>query len=103
MLELRRSAELRYKGQAWELVVDVDDTPRLPDLKQLFEEEHSRTFGHTAEDRDIVLVNLRMNAHLVVEPPVVTAVQGADVTPSADLEAREVYYGEPWKTVLTPW
>ena len=94
-LELRRSAELRYKGQAWELVVDVDDTARLPDLKQLFEEEHSRTFGHTPGDRDIVLVNLRMNAHVVVEPPVVTAVRGADVTPPADLKTREVYYGEP--------
>ncbi|MBI1777130.1 MAG: hydantoinase/oxoprolinase family protein [Proteobacteria bacterium] len=50
LISFRRSADLRYSGQAFELAVPVAnrvlDAEALALLEQRFEEEHERTYGH---------------------------------------------------------
>ncbi len=49
-ITFRRSADLRYSGQAFELSVPVPnarlDAAALAELERLFEAEHERTYGH---------------------------------------------------------
>ena len=61
---LRRQAELRYAGQAYELSVDVPscDTGSPLALAKAFTKEHELTYGHSATDEPIDLVNIRVSA-----------------------------------------
>jgi len=65
-IRLRRTAELRYSGQAFELAVDVADGD-LPggiglDLAEAFGQEHLRTYGHHAPGDPVDLMSLRITA-----------------------------------------
>jgi N-methylhydantoinase A len=58
-------ADLRYVGQASELVIPVPggrlSGDGLPALRQAFQTEYARTYGHTS-DEDLELVNVRVVA-----------------------------------------
>jgi N-methylhydantoinase A len=58
-------ADMRFKGQSYELAVLVRD-PRSPtvidDLRNRFLEEHERAYGHAAVDQDIEIVNWKVFA-----------------------------------------
>jgi N-methylhydantoinase A len=58
-------ADLRYAGQASELVVPIPggrlDPARLGDLRRAFEREYAATYGHTS-DEPLELVNVRVVA-----------------------------------------
>ena len=62
----RRSADLRYVGQAYELTVEAPpgDIGRdeVAALVERFNEEHERTYGHKATDEPVEMVNLRLTA-----------------------------------------
>ncbi|MGI9146205.1 MAG: hydantoinase/oxoprolinase family protein [Chloroflexota bacterium] len=61
---VRRFADLRYTGQAYELTVDVPGGPitsqQVREMAGAFGEEHMRTYGHRAEDEPVDLVNIRV-------------------------------------------
>ena len=60
-VELRRVAELRYSGQAYELTVPVADGP--PDLAAMlaaFHDEHARTYGHSSVGDPVDLINAKV-------------------------------------------
>ena len=64
-VRLRRRADLRYAGQAFELTVDVPDGPlddaALAVVSQAFDAEHERTYGHSlpaSHRRDLVALRV---------------------------------------------
>jgi len=59
----RRSVDLRYRGQGYELNV-----PLTKDLLRDFEQEHQRRYGYKYADREIELVTLRLRAVLKTSP-----------------------------------
>lgn len=65
---VRRFADLRYSGQSSELRVPVPDgalTGRaLRDVRDRFEAEHERTYGHRGDGERVELVNLRLRLRL---------------------------------------
>ena len=61
--EWQRFADLRYAGQSFELTVPFQESkPTL--LREAFEREHERTYGHKAPDDPVELVNLRVEVTL---------------------------------------
>jgi N-methylhydantoinase A len=60
-IALRRLADLRYSGQAFELSVAVDRVD-IPAMEAAFHAEHERTYGHSSEGDPVDLVNLRVIA-----------------------------------------
>jgi len=64
-IELKRSLDLRYKGQEYYLNVPIDGeiTSRLlDDAANRFHEVHKNTYGHAAENEPVEIVNLRLSA-----------------------------------------
>ncbi|MFC7227967.1 hydantoinase/oxoprolinase family protein [Salinirubellus salinus] len=58
---VRRSADLRYTGQSFELEVEAEDCVDTEELRAAFERKHERVYGYTA-DEGIEVVNLRAAA-----------------------------------------
>ena len=59
----QRFADLRYAGQSFELTVPFQEsTPAV--MREAFEREHERTYGHKAPDDPVELVNLRVEVTL---------------------------------------
>jgi N-methylhydantoinase A len=63
---LERRADLRYRGQSFELTVAVAD---LDDLGPRFHVEHARRYGYRMEDEPIELMSLRLVATVPVPKP----------------------------------
>ena len=66
---LRRSLDLRYQGQAFELNVEVERTIDLAATEAAFHRQHEATYGHANRDATIELVNARLVAYGVVPKP----------------------------------
>ena len=84
-------ADLRYKGQAFELTVPIDiHTPKLTNmLGQRFHEEHQRTYGHKSTEEQVELVSIRVSAR-VSKPKEITLERVE--SSSAKLERRMVKF-----------
>jgi N-methylhydantoinase A len=59
--ELAREADLRYRGQSFELTVAAGE---LDGLAGRFHERHQRRYGWRSDDTPVELVNLRLTATL---------------------------------------
>ncbi len=68
--ELRRRADLRYRGQSFELTVEADD---LDAVEERFAEEHERRYGYRMEGEDVERVNARVVATVAVDRPELAA------------------------------
>jgi len=64
--ELRRRADLRYRGQSFELTVEADD---LEAVEERFAAAHERRYGYRMEGEPVELVNARLMATQPVERP----------------------------------
>jgi len=64
--ELTRRADLRYRGQSFELTVAADE-PR--ELAARFHDAHERRYGYRMEEEPVELVSLRLIAISPVEAP----------------------------------
>jgi N-methylhydantoinase A len=97
---VRRAADLRYSGQAYELTVPVAPGAAAFDLIEAFSSEHERTYGHRAVDEPVDLVSLRVSAAERVSADG-SAVQrprrGGPGKPP-----RQVYFGEKHGAMTTP-
>jgi N-methylhydantoinase A len=71
---LRRRADLRYRGQSFELVVDGDDAAAL---RTAFGDAHEARYGWRADD-DVEVVAVRVVAVVPGEPAVLRAATEAD-------------------------
>jgi N-methylhydantoinase A len=65
-VEFRRSADLHYVGQAYELTIRAERLV-FEDLVEAFHREHERTYGHRSLKDQVHLVNARLTARMPVE------------------------------------
>jgi N-methylhydantoinase A len=63
---LARAADLRYRGQSFELAVDADD---LDALASGFHDAHEQRYGYRMDEEPVELVNVRVVATVVVDKP----------------------------------
>jgi len=61
-----RRADLRYRGQSFELTVEADAQEKLEDR---FHAAHEQRYGYRMEDEAVELVNLRLISTLPVDKP----------------------------------
>jgi N-methylhydantoinase A len=91
--ENTRRADLRYRGQSFELTVEADSLEKLEDR---FHAAHEQRYGYRMDDEPVELVNLRLVATVPVEKP------GLD-EPAAEVEAedarRKANFNGHWQEV----
>ena len=91
--ELRRRADLRYRGQSFELTVEADDLGALEDR---FGEAHERRYGYRMDGEGIELVNARLIATQPVERPELSE---AEPDGEADAGTRKANFDGDWQEV----
>ena len=93
---LERWLDLRYVGQNFELLVPVpEETWRDGDcraLRRRFLETHEQVYGFAAEDEPIQVVNVRLVARGLADPPKLLRVPRGPAEPSAALVGRRSVY-----------
>jgi N-methylhydantoinase A len=100
---LRRSADLRYSGQAFELTIPLPlhelTAEELAELPELFGAEHLRTYGQRAADEPLDLVNLRLSGTVATAPlPLAEALPPA----THEVRRRVAYFGSRYGQRETP-
>jgi N-methylhydantoinase A len=89
---MRRSLDLRYRSQAFELNLELGDEP-LATLEAAFHERHRAMYGHADPTAVIDLVNARVSAYGVVARPATERYQsGAASLDAALIERRPVRF-----------
>jgi N-methylhydantoinase A len=58
----RVTAELRYRGQSFELAVECGEKPEPDALREAFAAAHERAYGYRDDDGEVELVTLRVTA-----------------------------------------
>jgi N-methylhydantoinase A len=89
------SADLRYRRQAYELTVPIEEGPidgaALDRLARQFHERHRQTYGHANEAEPVQLVNLRLSA--IGRLPPLSLARPGDVRDARRRE-RSVWFAE---------
>jgi N-methylhydantoinase A len=99
---LRRSADMRYAGQNYELEIPLprrDLEQAFNELLEWFEREHERQYGFRLEGEAIEIINLRVTAMRPESPPRLAAPDPTDAP--APVELRSVWF-EPDGPVECP-
>ena len=91
--ELRRRADLRYRGQSFELTVEAGD---LDAVEERFGEAHERRYGYRMEGEEVELVNARVVATVPVERPELVA---EEADGDADAGERRANFDGDWSEV----
>lgn len=96
------AADLRYRGQAFELTLSLPDRPLTPeDLESLAEEfhrEHERRYGYSVPGEPVELVNLRLTAVGETDKPELPRHPAGGSVEGALIERRLLYFGgEGWR------
>jgi len=105
-IEVRRFADLRYVGQAYELSVPVaaGDAPDMAGIDEAFHLEHLRSYSHMARTEPVGLVSIRIIASVRSpdegEPTPLRPADGAAA--SGTPRTREVYFGAEAGLQTTP-
>jgi N-methylhydantoinase A len=92
--EHTRRADLRYRGQSFELTVEADS---LEELEERFHVAHEQRYGYRMDDESVELVNLRLIATVPVEKPEPDE-QPAE-SAEAELGRREANFDGEWREV----
>jgi N-methylhydantoinase A len=90
---LRRSADMRYAGQNYELEIPLpagDLQQGFDELLESFEREHERQYGFRLEGEAIEIINLRVTALRPESPWLLAAPDPADAP--APVELRSVWF-----------
>ena len=91
---LRRSADLRYRGQAYELEVVADHDGRLADPDELataFHAAHLTRYGYEQRDEPVELITLRVRAEGPATPLPLPAWRGGGSAAAATRAVRPVH------------
>jgi N-methylhydantoinase A len=90
---LPRFADVRYRRQAYELTLPIEDGPvtrsTLDRLAEAFHEKHEQTYGHANRQEPVQLVNLRLTA--IGRLPDLKLAQRSDPS-SARKRSRDVWF-----------
>ncbi len=104
-VRVRRLADMRYRGQAFELTVPMADKPLTQEgiaaACHRFEEEHERTYGHRLATHRIEFVTLRVIASFDADRPEL-AVRPDTHNGSGPGHTRSVYFGDEGALIETP-
>jgi len=96
----RPAADLRYRGQAYEITLPLPDRPLteedLRELAERFHREHEVLYGYAVPGEPVELVNLRLLAVGETEAPGLPVVPGGGSLEGALIERRRVYFGDGW-------
>lgn len=98
-IEVRRLADLRYVGQAYELTVPVSGVgePDLAEIEAAFHEEHQRTYSHMSRSEPVGIVSIRVVASVRTAEPPKCGGRGVAQDGAGDragpAESRNVYFG----------
>lgn len=102
-ITFRKAADIRYRGQAFELTVPLPDVLTATSFKELgeaFERAYAGTYGHKLQgDYEIQLTSLRLFARCGSNPVNKRYNGSASIKESKD--SREVYFGEEHGTQKT--
>jgi N-methylhydantoinase A len=89
---MRRSLDLRYRSQAFELNLELGDEP-LTSVEAAFHQRHLAMYGHADPTAPIELVNARLSAYgAVARPAVERHRSGAATLEAALVERRPVRF-----------
>lgn len=83
-----RYADVRYKGQGWELTVPVGKPATMESIRRVFEERHLATYGFKL-DRDIEVVVVRVFA---VKRRVKPVLRDPPAEGSPEISEKEVFF-----------
>ena len=89
------SVDMRYLGQSYTLPVECD--PRAiswVDLREKFEESHTRSFGHANAINDVEIVNIRLVSFGLVDKPALSFIP--EERGDALIERRPVWFDGDW-------
>jgi N-methylhydantoinase A len=89
----RRRADLRYRGQSFELTIEADD---LGALRDRFNDAHDRRYGYRMESEPIEIVSARLTATIPVDKPALKDVAGSGAGSAA---SRKAHFDEGWADV----
>ncbi|HZB82470.1 MAG TPA: hydantoinase/oxoprolinase family protein [Rubrobacteraceae bacterium] len=92
--EYTRQADLRYRGQSFELTVDADGS--FEKLEERFHTTHEQRYGYRMDDESVELVNLRLIATVPVEKPEPEEPPAED---EAEPGRREANFDGEWQEV----
>jgi N-methylhydantoinase A len=86
----RVTAELRYRGQSFELAVECGEEPEPDALREAFAAAHERAYGYRDDDGEVELVTLRVTA---TEPgPEIDAAAAGAAGRGAQASARRAWF-----------
>jgi N-methylhydantoinase A len=88
---MRRSLDLRYRGQAFELNLELGQDA-LAAVEAAFHQRHLAMYGHADPAATIELVNARLSAYGVVARPEAARHQGGGQLEAALIERRRVCF-----------
>jgi N-methylhydantoinase A len=86
---IERSADLRYRGQSYELNVAWSGG------QARFHREHARIYGYAIPEREVEIVTIRVRARTPLPKPRLTRPPGRKGSP----EARRVWTAGAWRSV----
>ena len=91
-----RRADLRYRGQSFELTVEAERPLEIDKLEECFHAAHERRYGYRMEDEPVELVNLRLIATVPIDKPVLK-----ESPPKGEAETgrREANFDGEWQEV----
>jgi N-methylhydantoinase A/oxoprolinase/acetone carboxylase beta subunit len=90
--EIERTADLRYRGQSYELNVPWNKG----DPAALFHREHEKIYGYANAERDVEIVTIRVRARTALEKPKLTRSGPAKRGQS---QQRRVWIGAGWRKI----
>ncbi len=96
-VRIKRSAELRYAGQAYELTVPVAAGDSLADVAKRFHEEHRKTYGHCSPADPVDVVSVRSLAQVSGADGALDyarlSARAGHGEPAGDAASRRAYFG----------
>ncbi len=90
---LERRADLRYRGQAFELTVEAEDASRV---EERFHAAHARRYGYRMDEEPVDLVNVRVTAFVPTEKPMISERPGKE---DSGARARPASFDGEWTEV----
>ncbi|MFL2542120.1 MAG: hydantoinase/oxoprolinase family protein, partial [Candidatus Latescibacterota bacterium] len=107
-MHFRRSANMHYKGQIFELTVPAPDGDlnknKISELEEAFGQEHERSYGHRAgPEEPVEIVNAQLIGMGVPDRPRIPEKINAERRgPTAALPNRKAYFGPEVGWLDTP-
>jgi N-methylhydantoinase A len=99
---LERSLALRYTGQQWPVSIACAGAPDAAGLREAFERDHQRLYGHFQPGGEIEVLSLKVAASGRLAPRQRAVPAGGSAEPPAPKSIRPVWISDAAGTLPTP-